>query len=149
MLPLFLSAEKGHPATELDLAEVLALQLAVPSLHFVVYNLSMLRPILRTRETEWILLFIASRGSGYAQEMADFFSANLRSVQRQLERLEAGGVLASRQVGRTRVFTLNPRYPFRDTLVALVTEAKKFYPPNMVEALDYVRRRPRRTGKPL
>lgn len=109
----------------------------------------MLKPILRTRETEWILLFIASRGAGYAQEITDFFGANLRSVQRQLERLEAGGVLASRQVGRTRLFTFNPRYPFRDSLVALVNEAKRFYPPELVETLDYQRRRPRRTGKPL
>ncbi|MCW5877674.1 MAG: hypothetical protein KIS80_02250 [Anaerolineales bacterium] len=109
----------------------------------------MLQPILRTREAEWILLFIAARGSGYAQEIADFFEANLRSVQRQLERLEAGGVLASRLVGRTRVFAFNPRYPFREQLVALVNEAKRFYPSELVERLDYERQRPRRAGKPL
>lgn len=109
----------------------------------------MLKPILRTRETEWILLFISSRGSGYAQEIADFFGANLRSVQRQLERLEAGGVLASRRVGRTRFFSFNPRYPFRDPLLVLLSEAKRFYPPELVEALDFERRRPRRKGKPL
>lgn len=109
----------------------------------------MLRPILRTRETEWILLFLASRGSGYAQEIADLFDANYRSVQRQLERLEAGGVLASRQVGKVRLFTINPRYPFRQQLLDLVTEAKRFYPPELAEALEFNRRRPRRKGKPL
>lgn len=109
----------------------------------------MLKPILRTRETEWILLFLASRQAGYAQEIADFFSANLRSVQRQLERLEAGGVLQSRTVGKTRLFSFNPRYPFKQALIDLVTEAKKFYPPHLVETLDFERRRPRRTGKPL
>jgi len=109
----------------------------------------MLKPILRTRETEWVLLFIASRGAGYGQQIADFFGANLRSVQRQLEQLEAGGVLASRRVGRTRLFSMNPRYPFREQLMALVAEAKRFYPLELVEALDFQRRRPRRTGKPL
>lgn len=119
------------------------------SLHFAVYNIGMLKPILRTRETEWILLFIASRGSGYAQQIADFFDANYRSVQRQLARLEAGGVLQSRKLGKTKLFSFNPRYPFREKLIELVTEAKKFYPPDLVEALDFQRRRPRRTGKTL
>lgn len=109
----------------------------------------MLKPILRTRETEWILLFIASRGAGYAQEIADFFKANLRSVQRQLERLEAGGVLASRKVGKTRLFTFDPRYPFRDSVISLVSNVKKFYPKKLIETLDFNRRRPRRSGKPM
>jgi hypothetical protein len=109
----------------------------------------MLKPILGTREMEWILLFIAAREDGYAQEIADFFGANLRSVQRQLERLEAGGVLQSRKIGRTRVFSFNPRYPFREPLMALLNEAKKFYPLDLVEQLDMQRRRPRRTDKPL
>lgn len=109
----------------------------------------MLTSVLRTRETEWILLFIAARGAGYAQEIADFFKANLRSVQRQLERLEAGGVLTSRTVGRTRLFSFNPRYPFRTELVALMDKAKRFYPPDLIERLDFDRRRPRRTRKPL
>lgn len=119
------------------------------TLHFAVYNHPMLKPILRTRETEWILLFISVRGAGYAQEIADFFDANYRSVQRQLERLEAGGVLQSRAIGKTKLFSFNPRYPFREKLVALVNEAKKFYPPELSERLDFQRRRPRRSGKPL
>lgn len=109
----------------------------------------MLKPLLSTREKEWVLLFIASRGEGYAAEIADFFGANLRSVQRQLERLEAGGVLLSRLRGRTRVFAFNPRYAFLKKLLPLVEETKKFYPPALIEKLDFDRRRPRRTGKPL
>lgn len=94
-------------------------------------------------------MFIASRGSGYAQEITKFFKANYRSVQRQLERLEAGGVLQSKTYGKTRVFSFSPRYPFLKKLLPLIEEAKKFYPAELVRALDYNRRRPRRTGKPL
>jgi hypothetical protein len=108
----------------------------------------MLKPLLRTRETEWILVFMASKGAGYAKEISDFFGANLRSVQRQTERLEAGGVLVSRMVGKTRLFSLNPRYPFRKPLLDLLKEAKRFYPPDLIEGLDFERRRPRRKGKP-
>jgi len=109
----------------------------------------MLRPILSTREMEWILVFIAARGGGYAQEIADLFDANYRSVQRQLERLEAGGVLQSKLYGRTRLYSFNPRYTFLKKLLPLVEEVKKFYPAELVKKLDYNRRRPRRTGKPL
>jgi hypothetical protein len=98
---------------------------------------------------EWILVFIASRGNGYALEIARFFKANYRSVQRQLERLEAGGVLQSKTYGRTRVFSFNPRYAFLKQLIPLIEEAKKFYPRELINALDLNRRRPRRAGKPL
>lgn len=109
----------------------------------------MLRPLLSTREMEWILVFIASRGSGYAQEIARFFDANYRSVQRQLGRLEAGGLLQSKQYGKTRVYMFNPRYPFLKKLLPLIEEVKKHYPAERIQELDYNRRRPRRTGKPL
>jgi len=109
----------------------------------------MLKPILSTREMEWILLFIATRQEGYALEIARFFDANYRSVQRQLERLEYGGVLQSRRIGKTRQYRFNPRYPFQEKLVDLINEAKRYYPKAMVEKLDYNRRRPRRQGKPL
>lgn len=119
------------------------------TLHFAVYNSYMLRPILRTRETEWILLYLASRGSGYAQEIADFFDANYRSVQRQLERLEAGGVLAAKRIGKTKLYEFDPRYPFKESLKTLLSDVKSYYPPKLIKALDFNRRRPRRSGKPL
>lgn len=109
----------------------------------------MLRPTLRTRETEWILLFLASRGSGYAQEIADFFNANYRSVQRQLERLEAGGVLVARRIGRTKLYEFDPRYPFSRSLKDLLIDVKRFYPEELRKKLDFNRRRHRRSGKPF
>jgi len=57
-------------------------------------------------------------------------------------------VLVSRKVGRTRLYTFNPRYPFRDELQALLEKALAFYPADIRERLLYNRRRPRRRGKP-
>jgi len=80
--------------------------------------------------------------------MARFFASGLAPLQKQLEKLESGGVIVSRTAGRTRLFELNPRYPFRAELEALLEKALTFYPPEERERLVMNRRRPRRTGKP-
>ena len=63
-----------------------------------------------------MLMFMLAREAGYATEMARFFKTNLYGLQNQLDRLETGGVVVSRKVGRTRVYTFNPSYAFLDEL---------------------------------
>jgi hypothetical protein len=70
-------------------------------------------------------------------------------VQKQLDKLEAGGVLASTVVGRTRLYRFNPRYPLRAELRALLDKALTFYDLELQERLLLDRRRPRRRAKPL
>lgn len=109
----------------------------------------MLEPLLGSRNKERILLYLRVRKEGYAREIARFFKTDLAPVQKQLERLENGGVLYSRSVGRTRLYGLNPRYPFLRDLRSLLDGALAFYPPEERERLTMVRTRPRRRGKPL
>jgi hypothetical protein len=90
-----------------------------------------------------------ARGEGYAREISLFFETDLYGIQRQLEKLEAGGVLVSSHVGRTRLYTFNPRYPFLTELKALLEKALTFYPETERLNLSMNRRRPRRKGKPL
>ncbi|MBI3163019.1 MAG: ArsR family transcriptional regulator [Chloroflexi bacterium] len=108
----------------------------------------MLVPILGSLNTERVLIFIQARKDGYARDIARFFETNLYGIQKQLDKLEAGGVLASRLVGRTRLYTFNPRYPFLKELQTLLSKALTFYPPEVQENLLMNRRRPRRKGKP-
>jgi predicted transcriptional regulator len=56
----------------------------------------MLTPLLGTENSERVLLFMLTRDEGYAREISQFFEANLYAIQRQLDKLEAGGVLVSR-----------------------------------------------------
>lgn len=109
----------------------------------------MLVPILGSLNTERVLIFIQAREEGYARDIARFFETDLYGIQKQLDKLEAGGVLASRLVGRTRVYTFNPRYPFLKELNALLSKALSFYPAEEQENLLLNRRRPRRRDKPL
>jgi len=109
----------------------------------------MLGPLLGSMNREKVLLYLNIRKEGYAREISRYFKTDLAPIQKQLERLENGGVLYSRNAGRTRLYGLNPRYPFLAELRALLDRAFAFYPPEEREGLTMVRTRPRRKGKPL
>lgn len=109
----------------------------------------MLEPILGSSSSEKVLVFLLAREQGYAREIARFFATDLAPIQRQLEKLETGGILVSRSVGRTRLFSFNPRYPMLEELRALLEKTLQFYPDDLREALTMNRRRPRRRGKPV
>jgi predicted transcriptional regulator len=109
----------------------------------------MLEPLFGPKNRERILLYLNARKEGYAREIARFFRTDLAPVQKQLEKLETGGVLYSRSVGRTRLYGLNPRYPFLGELRSLLDKALEFYPEDERQNLTMGRMRPRRKGKPL
>ncbi|MCK5912461.1 MAG: winged helix-turn-helix transcriptional regulator [Desulfuromusa sp.] len=109
----------------------------------------MLESVLGSLNCERVMIYLVARDEGYAREIAKFFEVGLGSVQKQLEKLEKGGVIYSKKVGRTRVYAFDPRYPFLQELKALIKKVLTFYPEEMKELLLMNRRRPRRSGKPL
>ena len=109
----------------------------------------MLEPILGSLSCERVMMFILSRKEGYAREIARFFNTDLDPIQKQLEKLEVGGVLASRKAGRTLLYSFNPRYPFLKELKSLLEKALSFYSNEERKNLVMISRRPRRRGKPL
>lgn len=109
----------------------------------------MLEPILGSRSSEQVFIFLIAREKGYATEIARFFDVDLYAIQNQLERLENSDVLVSRKVGRTRVYEFNPRYPFLTELKLLLEKALSYYPEEIQERLLMNRRRPRKKDKPL
>ena len=120
-----------------------------PPLLVVNWRSLVIEPLLGSTNAERVLLFLLARDEGYASEVAKFFGTDLNGVQKQLEKLESGGVLASRTAGRTRLYGFNPRYPFLKELRALLEKALSFYPEGEQDRLRMVRYRPRRKGKPL
>ena len=109
----------------------------------------MIEVLLGSKNAERVLIYIFSREEGYAREIARFFNTDLKSIQKQLDKLEMGGVLVSREVGRTRPYVFNPRYPFLNELKSLLGKALSFYPKKDHEELVMNRRRPRAIGKSL
>ncbi|MBT3391260.1 MAG: winged helix-turn-helix transcriptional regulator [Chloroflexi bacterium] len=108
----------------------------------------MIESLLGSENSERVLIFLVARQTGYAREIARFFDTSLYGVQKQLDKLETGGVLVSRMVGRTRLYEFNPRYPFLNELKSLLEKALSFYAAEEREQLLLNRRRPRRRGKP-
>jgi len=109
----------------------------------------MLKPLFGSETREKVLVFILARDKGYPTEIARFFDTGLNQVQRQLENLEAGGVLVSLTAGRTRIYEFNPRCTFLKELKSLLEKAFSFYPNEVRWNLTLNRRRPRSRNKPL
>ena len=97
---------------------------------------------------ERILFTLLVYGDAYALGLARLFDEPVNRFQQQLKRLEDAGIIVSRRVGRTRLYTVNPRYPFRRELMALVEKAFEFIPEDEKEKYYRRRTRPRRAGKP-
>ena len=109
----------------------------------------MLETILGSLNCERVLVFLVKRGEGYAKEIADFYEVALSPIQKQLDKLEYGGVLVSFKKGRTRIYSFNPRYALLKELKQFLVKALEYYPENLRDRLTTGRTRPRRAGKPL
>lgn len=109
----------------------------------------MLEAILGSTNKERVLIYLCTQGEGYAREIATAFKTGVTPIQKQLTALEAANVIYCQPRGRTKLYSLNPRYPFLKELEALLEKALEFYPPEEQERLTLNRRRPRRSGKPL
>lgn len=109
----------------------------------------MLEPIFGSRCREQVLQYILANDSGYATEISKFYKLTVDPVQKQLDRLEVGGILISQKFGKTIVYSFNPRYAFLKELKSLLLKAKEFYKLDLKESLSNIRKRPRRQGKPL
>ena len=95
-----------------------------------------------------MLLALKLLEESFARELARVLGSSLYSVQQALRGLEADGLVTGRAMGRTRLFRLNPRYfalseldEYLGKLATPETELRK--------RIATLRRRPRRTGKPL
>lgn len=88
----------------------------------------MLEALFESDKKEKILFFLYSHGEGYAREIARTFGFNLNTVQNQLHKLEASGILASRLQGTARIFSFDPRYPLKRELEALLKKAMMYLP---------------------
>jgi DNA-binding transcriptional ArsR family regulator len=108
----------------------------------------MLQALFGNRTAEKVLLYLAVNSESYTQELADNLTLPLFAVQRQLRRLEEGGIVVAQARGRMRFFSLNPRLPFTPDLTRLLTKALDYMPATERSQYQPRRRRPRRTGKP-
>lgn len=97
-----------------------------------------------------VLLFIENYGDGYASRIAKTFDMPLSEVQKQLRKFEDAGILVSRMVGNSRIYTWNPRDPALQGLRDLLRETlENGIPEATLQNYYRQRQRPRRQGKAL
>jgi DNA-binding FadR family transcriptional regulator len=92
------------------------------------------------------LVAVARLGETYPRELAALLGRELTEIRRAIASLEEAGVVATRMRGRTRLAVLNPRFPAKNALYALLLEMSEW---PKYKRIWEVRRRPRASGKPL
>ena len=95
-----------------------------------------------------VLLALCLMVESFPRELERVLDTPLSALQRALSSLEKDGMVAGRSVGRTRVFRLDPRYfAARDLQRYLQRLAEP--EGDLRKRIALLRRRPRRTAKPL
>lgn len=109
-----------------------------------------LQTLLGGKAASKVLLFIENYGEGYASQIAKTFAMPLSEVQKQLTKFEEAGILVSRMLGPSRMYTWNPRDPALGGLRVLLRETlEKGIPDATLQRFYRQRQRPRRKGKRL
>lgn len=98
---------------------------------------------------EKALLYIANYGEGHARAIATNFHLSASQVSLQLHRLEEGGILVSKTVGKTKVFIINPRLGIKNSLLELLENILRLMDESEKQKYYRQRTRPRKTGKSL
>lgn len=108
----------------------------------------MLESLFGSLAAERTLLYLQNYGEGYALAIAETFGMSASQIGKQLTKLENGGFLVSRPIGRARVYTWNERNPLVKELRKLLQAALEVLPESQTQKCFRQRRRPRRKAKP-
>jgi DNA-binding MarR family transcriptional regulator len=108
-----------------------------------------LEALFGNRTAAKLMLYLFHYGEAYGTGVAKDLGIALSPVQRQLDKFEAGGLLVSKMVGNTRVYTFNPRQPATKKLKDLLQVFYEAMSLDERERLFSKRRRSRRRGKPV
>ena len=95
-----------------------------------------------------VLVVLHLLGDSYARELARVLEIRLAAVQKALKSLERDRLIAGRTAGRTRLYRFDPRYfahPELERYVSRLSDAED----GLRGRVATLRRRPRRSGKPL
>jgi len=109
----------------------------------------MLEGIFGNKTAAKVLLHIYHYGQIHASAIAEDYGIYSRSVLNQLERFENVGVLVSKQIGRSRLYSLNKKSPYYRPIEDILRLAYESIPLEERMQRFKKRRRPRRKGKPI
>jgi predicted transcriptional regulator len=109
----------------------------------------MLEGIFGNKTAEKVLLHIFHYGEIHASAIAEDYRISKTGVINQLNRFENAGILVSKQMGRTRLYSLNKKSPYYEPVHEILRIAYESIPLEERMKKYKTRRRPRRKGKPV
>jgi DNA-binding MarR family transcriptional regulator len=95
-----------------------------------------------------VLLSLNLLGASFQRELSRLLDSSPSVVQKALNGLERDGLISGRMMGRTRSYTVSPRYFARTELAAYLKRLAEADAELQARTAE-LRRRPRRAGKPL
>ena len=115
----------------------------------MVYIKNMLEGIFGNKTAEKVLFHIFHYGESHASAIAKDFHIAKNPVIQQLNRFERAGILISKESGRSRNYSFNPKSPYQGPFKEIIERAYESIPLAERQKLFQTRRRPRRKGKPV
>jgi hypothetical protein len=109
----------------------------------------MLNELFGGETTVKCLVYLAAMDEGYPMEISKTFKISNTQVIRTLNKLEQADVLLGKEVGRTRVYSLNPRFFIAKELKALLDRVVSNMPLEDQEKYFMRRKSPRKKGKAI
>ncbi len=109
----------------------------------------MLETIFGNETVALILLNIYHYDSIHARAIARNMGKVHGGITQHLDRLEQGGLLVSREIGRSRVYSFNPKSPFTNPVKQMIQITYDSLPIKLKEKMFLERTRPRAKGKPV
>jgi len=109
----------------------------------------MLNELFGGETTVKCLVYLVAMDEGYPLEISKAFGISNTQVNRTLNKLEQGEIVIGREVGRTRVYSLNERFFVAKELKALLNRVVANMPLEDQEKYFMRRKRPRKKGKAI
>ena len=109
----------------------------------------MLETIFGNETVATILLNLYHYDGIHARAIARNMGKVHGGIVHQLDRLEAGGLLVSKEIGRTRVYMFNPKSPYTALVKQIIQITYDSLPPKLKEKIFSEHSRPRAKGKPI
>ena len=109
----------------------------------------MLEGLFGNKTAEKVLLHIFHYGEIHASAIAEDYGMSKTPINNQLNRFENAGILVSKQMGRSRVYSMNQKSPYYGPVYEILRIAYEAIPLSERMKIYKKRRRPRRKGKPV
>lgn len=109
----------------------------------------MLEAIFGNQTAAKLMLYLFHYGEAYANGVSKDMDITLSQVQKQLDKFEIAGILVSKKLGTTRLYSFNPKLGVVKKIKELIEVFYESIPLTDREKMFSERRRPRRRGKPV